>query len=352
VYHNQQMDDLHLMLWRAKGYPPPARVRSMAEEKPSDITSLTVQLLSAFVSNNSVPSESLADLIKSTRAALTEDTDKPTADGALPEHVPAVSVRKSLASADFILSLIDGKPYKTLKRHLATHGLTPAEYRERYNLPKTYPLVSKSYSEARRAVATRLGLGRKAAPASVDQVSDTSETVEIPAAKEAAPARVKKQPATSKRAPTATPSKTAPGSITANARPAPPKKREAKAKPSAATATTSSVVTEASSAAATGVDKVSAANRKKAQTAPETATNAASVAATKPPASSKLGRKRLSIPFGKAGTDQKAETPGTTKPKATPKNATARAKPASRTKSSKSALKAASSDAPEPGNGD
>src|SRR3546814_16647843 len=64
--------------------------------------------------------------------------------------LPAVSVRKSLASSEHILSLIDGKPYKTLKRHLAVNGLTPDEYRERYGLPKSYPLVAKSYSEARR----------------------------------------------------------------------------------------------------------------------------------------------------------------------------------------------------------
>ena len=67
---------------------------------------------------------------------------------------PAISVRKSLASADFILSLIDGKPYKTLKRHLAQHGLTPEQYRERYKLPKSYPMVAPAYSEARRAVGT------------------------------------------------------------------------------------------------------------------------------------------------------------------------------------------------------
>ncbi|MBB3879844.1 MucR family transcriptional regulator [Sphingomonas pseudosanguinis] len=77
------------------------------------------------------------------------------------DYVPAVSVRKSLASPDHIISMIDGKPYKTLRRHLSTNGLTPEEYRERYNLKADYPMVSQSYSESRRAMAKKIGLGRK-----------------------------------------------------------------------------------------------------------------------------------------------------------------------------------------------
>lgn len=77
------------------------------------------------------------------------------------DYTPAVSVRKSLASKDHILSMIDGKPYKTLRRHLATNGLTPEEYRERYNLKADYPMVSETYSESRRAMAKKIGLGRK-----------------------------------------------------------------------------------------------------------------------------------------------------------------------------------------------
>ena len=76
-------------------------------------------------------------------------------------HVPAVTARKSLASKDHIISLIDGKPYRTLRRHLSTHGLTPAEYRQRYNLKADYPMVAPSYSEQRRAMAMKIGLGSK-----------------------------------------------------------------------------------------------------------------------------------------------------------------------------------------------
>jgi predicted transcriptional regulator len=74
---------------------------------------------------------------------------------------PAVSVRKSLANPDHIISMIDGKPYKALRRHLAANGLTPDQYRERYGLKPDYPMTAPSYSEARRSMAKKIGLGRK-----------------------------------------------------------------------------------------------------------------------------------------------------------------------------------------------
>ncbi len=77
------------------------------------------------------------------------------------QHTPAVSVRKSLASPDHIISMIDGKPYRTLRRHLSGHGLTPEDYRKRYGLKDDYPMVAPSYSESRRAMAKTIGLGRK-----------------------------------------------------------------------------------------------------------------------------------------------------------------------------------------------
>ena len=92
------------------------------------------------------------------------------------EYTPAVSVRKSLASKDHLISLIDGKPYKTLRRHLATNGLTPAEYRERYGLKADYPMVAPAYSESRSAMAKTIGLGRKpeATKAADDQASTSA----------------------------------------------------------------------------------------------------------------------------------------------------------------------------------
>jgi predicted transcriptional regulator len=136
------------------------------QPQPS-LTELTVDLLAAFVSNNTVGSSDLPKLIASTHAALAAlktggEAEPPEAEAvAEPEYRPAVSIRKSLGKREHILSMIDGKPYKTLKRHLSGHGLTPAQYRERYKLPADYPMVAPAYSEARREVAKRLGLGRK-----------------------------------------------------------------------------------------------------------------------------------------------------------------------------------------------
>ena len=93
-------------------------------------------------------------------ALLGATTEAPPVETAT-EYTPAVSARKSLASKDHIISMIDGKSYKTLRRHLATHGMTPAEYRERYGLKPDYPMVAENYSESRRAMAKKIGLGRK-----------------------------------------------------------------------------------------------------------------------------------------------------------------------------------------------
>lgn len=141
----------------------------MAEDPTQNLTALTVELLSAYVSNNTLASEDISGLIASTHAALVK-LDAPVEEPApAPEYAPAVSIRKSIASRDHIISLIDGKPYKTLKRHLAKHGLTIAQYRDRYNLPANYPTVAPEYSEHRRAVATKLGLGRRTpSPAKTD----------------------------------------------------------------------------------------------------------------------------------------------------------------------------------------
>lgn len=137
----------------------------MADENQSNLTELTVDLLAAFVSNNSVGAKDLSELIASTHAALSalQGSVAKAEPEAAPEQewTPAVTARKSLGKREHILSMIDGKPYKTLKRHLSRHGLTPAEYRARYKLPADYPMVAPAYSEQRRETAKRLGLGRK-----------------------------------------------------------------------------------------------------------------------------------------------------------------------------------------------
>lgn len=152
----------------------------MANENQNNLTSLTVQLLSAFVSKNTVSSDELAGLIKATRLALTEDLPTPVNDRS-PPYTAAVSIRMSLSSPNFLISLIDGRPYRTLKPHLAKHGLTPMTYRERFGLAPTYPMVAPSYSDTRRAVAQRLGLGRKpGAGTSAGSSSSKDATAEPP----------------------------------------------------------------------------------------------------------------------------------------------------------------------------
>lgn len=100
---------------------------------------------------------SMHDAVSKLASPAVEEAAVPTQ-----EHTPAVTARKSLASPDHIVSMIDGKSYKTLRRHLSTHGLTPEQYRERFGLKADYPMVAATYSEARRAMAKSIGLGRKA----------------------------------------------------------------------------------------------------------------------------------------------------------------------------------------------
>jgi predicted transcriptional regulator len=110
------------------------------------------------VQNNSVTLSDLPDLISSVNAALS-GLGKPAALEQ-PVQTPAVNPKRSVFP-DYIVSLEDGKQYKTLKRHLAGHGMSPAEYRAKWGLPKDYPMVAPSYSASRSALAKSLGLGRK-----------------------------------------------------------------------------------------------------------------------------------------------------------------------------------------------
>lgn len=151
-------------------------------------TALAVDLLSAYLANNTVAVKDVPDLIRSTRMALAGAPASVLGGGDAATFTPAVSVRKSLASSAHILSLIDGKPYRTLRRHLAAHGLTPESYRARYNLPTDYPMVAPDYAAQRRALAQQSGLGRRA-PAQTSP-NEAGEAVVAPAAVEPATAAV------------------------------------------------------------------------------------------------------------------------------------------------------------------
>ncbi len=137
---------------------------------------LAADIVSAFVSNNSIPATDLPALISSVHSALqnvgnpaqTQPTEKPT---------PAVPVKKSI-TPDAIISLEDGKPYKSLKRHLTGRGLTPAQYREKWGLPRDYPMVAPNYAAKRSELAKQFGLGQqrqKGAAKSADTAEMVSE---------------------------------------------------------------------------------------------------------------------------------------------------------------------------------
>ncbi|GAA0309725.1 MucR family transcriptional regulator [Sphingomonas oligophenolica] len=123
------------------------------------LTELTAEITAAFVAHNRVATGEVAEVIASVHRALSR-LDAEKALEAI-EHVGAVSIRKSLADPAKIISMIDGKPYSMLKRHLSLNGLTPAEYRGRFNLPADYPMTAPGYSEFRRALAVTIGLGRR-----------------------------------------------------------------------------------------------------------------------------------------------------------------------------------------------
>jgi predicted transcriptional regulator len=127
---------------------------------------LATELTIAWLSNPNTRTnaDDVPAFLQSMHAAVGRlaSPDAAEPEQAAQDYVPAVSVRKSLASRDHIISMIDGKPYRTLRRHLTTHGLTPDDYRQRYGLKSDYPMVAPSYSESRSAMAKTIGLGRKA----------------------------------------------------------------------------------------------------------------------------------------------------------------------------------------------
>ncbi len=128
-------------------------------ENKSELVAMTADIVSAFVSANSVHMSEIPDLITSVHGALVAVAARAEAKPAL-DLVPAVPIKKSVHQ-DFIICLEDGKPFKSLKRHLRTrYGMTPEDYRAKWGLPADYPIVAPSYAEARSALAKKTGLGK------------------------------------------------------------------------------------------------------------------------------------------------------------------------------------------------
>ncbi len=133
----------------------------MESANQDEIVQLTADIVSAYVANNKIGTNELSKLIEEVHLALvrapaaaTEPEQKPL--------VPAVPIRKSV-TPDYIVSLEDGRKFKSLKRHLqGSYGMTPDEYRSKWGLPRDYPMVAPNYAKARSDLAKRMGLGRMA----------------------------------------------------------------------------------------------------------------------------------------------------------------------------------------------
>jgi predicted transcriptional regulator len=137
----------------------------MAEQVPAgkaaedQLLRMTTEVVAAYVSNNTLPTGQLADVIASVYSSL-RALDHGPLDGRGDAIKPAVPVRKSI-TADYLICLEDGKKLKMLKRHLrSTYGLTPDAYRAKWGLPADYPMVAPNYAQQRSAFAKQIGLGR------------------------------------------------------------------------------------------------------------------------------------------------------------------------------------------------
>lgn len=121
---------------------------------------LTADIVSAYLSNNTVPGTEIGNLIGQVYSALKRVSDGRTAGPAEPLK-PAVPIKRSV-TAEYIVCLEDGLKFKSLKRHLRTrYGMTPDQYREKWGLPPDYAMVASSYAAARSQLAKKMGLGQQ-----------------------------------------------------------------------------------------------------------------------------------------------------------------------------------------------
>ena len=129
----------------------------------NELLDLTALIVSEYAGNNSIPASELPALIQSVHSALS-NVGQPVEELAPAGPVAATTVRKSLSNPAKIISMIDGKGYAMLTRHIRRQGYTPQSYRQAFGLPADYPMTAPAYSEKRRTLAKSFGLGRKKAP--------------------------------------------------------------------------------------------------------------------------------------------------------------------------------------------
>lgn len=128
----------------------------------SNRTSLIAEMFKAYVTNNEVEPTQVQEVVRAMSRAILQpfETAVEPAESLQPRKPPAVPIEESV-TPDHIVCLEDGKPFKSLKRHIGLHGFTPEEYRTRWNLPQDYPMTASKYSKRRSRLAKKIGLGRK-----------------------------------------------------------------------------------------------------------------------------------------------------------------------------------------------
>ena len=163
-----------------------------------DLITLVGDIVSAFVSNNSVHASDLPQLIEVVHTSL-KTIVSPKPEPAAPVQAPAVPVKKSITD-DYLICLEDGKKFKSLKRHLQqAFGLTPDEYRTKWGLPRDYPMVAPGYAAKRSQLAKESGLGSdRRKPAPVAPVAEETPAMapsepSVPAPKKRGRPRVKRE---------------------------------------------------------------------------------------------------------------------------------------------------------------
>jgi predicted transcriptional regulator len=132
-------------------------------ENELNLIALTADIVSAYVSHNTIVAENIPNFISSIHAALSVSGSQ-SAIKPKEELVPAISIKKSV-TPEYIICLEDGKKFKSLKRHLRTHyDLSPEQYREKWGLAFDYPMVAPMYAAARSQLAKTMGLGQRRQP--------------------------------------------------------------------------------------------------------------------------------------------------------------------------------------------
>lgn len=138
----------------------------MTDQQPSDLKQLVAQVAASYFSNSHVSPADIPGVIEQIATSLQRiDSDGGAATAgedatAGKAKATAAQIRKSI-TPDAIISFEDGRAYKTLRRHLSVKGLTPEQYREKWGLPRDYPIVAPNYSAQRSAMAQKIGLGSK-----------------------------------------------------------------------------------------------------------------------------------------------------------------------------------------------